>query len=217
MNSALNRASKAEERLEMTCTQERFLNDVAKHEMTVVLDNGLHRHIQFSRPNSSIYLFNLVTWPGYLAISGDCDAYIFRRLTDMFEFFRGDRINTGYWAEKCTASSKHGKLRTFSEDRFRESVRADLNGLISFMSLSQAKKVVTAAHEELLDTTPYDTREAVELAQDFQCPVNEDHPFTEFYEHDLEEYSFGFTWSCRAIQWGIRQYDDHKAALERAA
>lgn len=200
----------------MTCAEERFLHDVREHRMEIVHDDGLHRHLRFSRPGSSIYRFNMITWPGYLAIAGDCDDYIFTRVSDMFEFFRGDRINIGYWAEKCTAISKYGKLMTFSDDLFKAAVRSDLNAIISEMSLSDAKKVVSAAREDLLDSSPYDLREAVELAQDFVCPISGNHPFTEFYEHHLEEYSHGFTWVCRAIQWGIAKYDAETTSSEAA-
>lgn len=91
--------------------QNRFLFDVRDHVMTIELDQGVHRSILFKQPRSSAYHFRLITWPGHLAISGDCEDFIFARLRDMFEFFRyagpayerDDRINEGYWAEKLTA------------------------------------------------------------------------------------------------------------------
>lgn len=72
------------------CTEERFLKDVAKHEMTVIRDDGINRHLRFKNPNDSSYWFDLITWPGTLCIDGDCGTYVFKRTPDMFQFFRTD-------------------------------------------------------------------------------------------------------------------------------
>lgn len=108
---------------------ERFAADVAQHQMTVLRDDGLYRHLQFVRvapspktgkpERSSFYWFELVTWPGHLAVTGDCGTYVFARIEDMFEFFRGDRINPGYWAEKVQGGAD---LRKYSGDLFRQTV-----------------------------------------------------------------------------------------------
>lgn len=193
----------------------RFKYDVSRHKMTVRQDDGLYRHVSFSRPGSSVYRFNLVTWPGYLAISGDCDAFMFSRIPDMFDFFRfagpeydrTDGINTGYWEEKCTSKARHGGTETFSQDSYLEAIRQDMNGHISGMSLSDAKTVVQEAHEEYVMDPPNSVHEAISIAQNFCCPVTGHHPFTEFWDHNLTEPSYGFQWACRAIQWGIKQYD----------
>ncbi len=58
-------------------SQSRFLFDVREHQMTIELDQGVHRSILFKRPRSSSYHFRLVTWPGHLAISGDCESFTF--------------------------------------------------------------------------------------------------------------------------------------------
>jgi hypothetical protein len=107
-------------------SRERFERDTAKHEMTVLRDDGLYRHIRFMRPGDSFYLYDLVTWPGYLAIVGDCEDYVFCRLTDMFEFFAGSRqadgINPSYWSEKLRCGRGRDLARTYSEDMLRSHV-----------------------------------------------------------------------------------------------
>src|SRR5580692_6155935 len=90
-----------------------FQRDTANHEMTVLHDDGLYRHLRFmqvitdeltgKQSRSSFYWFDLVTWPGNLVINGDMETFAFARSDDMFGFFRGDRINPGYWAEKVRA------------------------------------------------------------------------------------------------------------------
>jgi hypothetical protein len=80
---------------------ERFQETISEHQLTVIHDDGLHRHMRCARPQSSDRYFNITTWPGFLCISGDMGCYVFQRVTDMFQFFRSDdlAINPGYWAE----------------------------------------------------------------------------------------------------------------------
>lgn len=97
---------------EKICSIERFSKDTATHEMTVLRDDGVYRHLRFKGPGSSAYCFDLVTWTGHLAITGDMGANMFCRLDDMFEFFRTDRlhgghtINPGYWSEKLQCAGE---------------------------------------------------------------------------------------------------------------
>jgi len=64
--------------------QDRFLNDIANHSMSIVRDDGVYRHLVFSNNGSSVFRFELITWPGYLAYTGDMGAFVFSRLNDMF-------------------------------------------------------------------------------------------------------------------------------------
>jgi hypothetical protein len=94
---------------------------VRPHEMTVLHDDGLYRHLRFMSPDRSSYWFELITWPGCLTVRGDFgDAFTFARITDMFEFFRGRQINPVYWSEKVDG----GRARTtvYSPDRFKQAV-----------------------------------------------------------------------------------------------
>ena len=70
------------------CTEQRFLDDVKNHQISIIKDDGLHRFIRFKRPDSTSYWFDLITWPEFLCISGDCGTYVFSRTEDMFKFFR---------------------------------------------------------------------------------------------------------------------------------
>lgn len=99
----------------------RFASDTAHHEMTILHDDGLYRHLRFKQPDRGAYWFDLVTWPGALAFTGDVGSgYVFRRLDDMCEFFRnpgGYSINPSYWAEKVVAG-KDG-LSKYSTTKFQ--------------------------------------------------------------------------------------------------
>ena len=85
-----------------------FLSDVVEHRMKVHMDNGVYRHLEFSKPGTNCYRFDITTWPGYLCVTGDMGTWTFSRLRDMFEFFGGafeHGINTGYWSEKFEAGA----------------------------------------------------------------------------------------------------------------
>jgi len=71
-------------------TAERFKRDTKDHEMTVLHEDGLYRHLRFRKPAGgySEYWFDLVTWPGVLVIRGDMETFAFSRTEDMLAFFR---------------------------------------------------------------------------------------------------------------------------------
>src|ERR1700760_3629526 len=84
--------------------REAFDREITRHEMKVVRDDGLYRHLRFKRPDTGMYYFDLITWPWHLCITGDAsDGLVFSRTEDMFTFFGSSpdyRINPKYWAEK---------------------------------------------------------------------------------------------------------------------
>jgi hypothetical protein len=104
---------------------ERFYRDTKDHELTILQDNGLYRHLRMMPPKSksSCYWYDVITWPGNLVFRGDGETYAFTRLQDMFEFFRSGiykngsvHINPSYWAEKLT--SNRDCVKTYDQDRF---------------------------------------------------------------------------------------------------
>jgi hypothetical protein len=113
---------------------ERFAKDVASHEMTVLHDDGLYRHIRF-RSGRSAYWFELVTWPGSLTVNGGMEAFTFSRCDDMFEFFRGKEINPSYWAEKVRGRTS---VKGYSEEKFRQIITGHIaEGAETYPSLAQ--------------------------------------------------------------------------------
>ena len=217
------------------CTEERFLMDVGSHVMEVLRDDGVYRHIRFKKPGTGCMHFDLVTWPGYLAYSGDMGCYVFSRLDDMFEFFRTDRryssgrlgINLGYWSEKLQAvdgNRDHASAKEFSEDKFKR--------VINEYRLEWVRK---AAREHLLSRderrelweavdkgVPVETGgdAAIAAACAFSWPPpwqtvsgahsNARWQFEDLWEHDFTNYTFHFVWCCYALAWGIKTYDEAK-------
>ncbi|WP_444668403.1 hypothetical protein [Cereibacter changlensis] len=196
-------------------TAERFLRDVRNHQMTIEHDSGVHRSVHFGRPGSSTYYFRLVTWPGYLSISGDGGCYTFSRLHDMFDFFRfagpeydkGDSINEGYWSEKLRAVDRSSGAEDFDDDAYVEAIRGDMAQYLKRFTLSEAKNVVREARWDDLFDAPATATEAIDMAMGWRCPVTNEKPFHDFYEHRLTKTSFRLVWCMRAIQWGIKRYD----------
>ncbi|WP_421565939.1 hypothetical protein [Ochrobactrum sp. EDr1-4] len=182
-----------------------FKRDTKGHSMTVRMDNGVHRDLKFSYNNSSTYHFNITTWPGYLCISGDMGDYVFQRLTDMFEFFRGDAINPDYWAEKIQANNRRGGYERFSFDRLKEAVKTDFD---QWEVPRRKKKAAWQAIEDKLFfyMDPNDERGCIQSVMDYECSLTKQ-CFVDFYEHNLKEYTHHFLWCCFAIQWAIKQYD----------
>ena len=205
--------------------EQRFLNDVATHEMIVIRDDGVNRHIRFKRPGTSCMHFDLITWPGYLCYTGDMGTYVFRRLEDMFEFFRTDRndynhnkngisINPGYWGEKLQAVDKGSGFMQYSQDKFHSIVNEIIEEHIVSDELSD-DEAEDLREEVLIEVLAHDETEhdAYEAARDFE---HNGFTFSDFWEHDLKDYSFRFIWCCYAIAWGIKKYDEAKAEKEAA-
>lgn len=203
-----------------TITESSFLKDVAEHQMTVLRDDGVHRHLRFANPRSSNMHFELVTWPNYLAYVGDMGSYVFSRLEDMLVFFRTPQnyrsseggvlaINPCYWAEKLQAYDRAAGTKEYSEDLFRRCV---LDCLADEESVSPELR--EAVEEEVLFYADDGEDAARRAAEDFK---HGDFEFHDFWEVDLREYTGRYLWCCYALTWGIAQYDAYIAAQEKAA
>lgn len=200
---------------------ERFKRETANHEMTVLHDEGLYRHVRFMAPKSGLYHFDLVTWPGYLSISGDLDGYVFRCADDMFQFFRSSawngKPNFTYWAEKVTAG--RDGLKTYSEDLLHECVADVLKDAEeNFPGVTDAwTNATTGFLPDYYTTTEQDARYALENFTYLPEGENgEPFRFNDTWEWNLRDYDWSYLWACHAIVWGITRYDAAKAAGREA-
>jgi len=104
-------------RPEPAVTEQAFLRDVKDHEITIIRNEGLHRHIRFKKPGSSTYAFDVLTFPGHAIITGDMGTFVFQRLPDMLQFFDDDKgINPSYWAEKLVSTDNPCGHHAFSPE-----------------------------------------------------------------------------------------------------
>lgn len=211
-------------------TGRRFKRDTAKHQMTIVLDQGLHRHLHFAGPGGSEYWFDLITVPGALIFQGDGESYVFRRLRDMFEFFRSNpdrnvmRINPHYWSEKLTDG--RARVKVYSPDVLKQHVKDVLADARQWGD--RPRGLVKAVREEILESGEIDYEDSARaLLRDFEFYVDEadrynldkkpDFVFSDTWEWDLRDYDWWFLWACHAIVSGIAQYDRAKRSASRDA
>jgi hypothetical protein len=214
-------------------TEASFLKDVAMHEMHVLLDNGVYRHIRFKRPGTGCMHFDLITYPGHLVYSGDMGCYVFSRLEDMFQFFRTDRehlhrgeklaINLGYWSEKLRAvdGGRHNPgAMEFSEDKFRRVINEYRIGWMRDnryrMGKDARRELWEAVDWCVLDKIDGDGRVAVNAAYEFSERIGgRSFQFDDLFEHNFEQFRYHFIWCCYALAWGVQKYDEAK--IERIA
>ena len=196
-------------------TKKQFEASTTEHQMTVLLDNTEngtpHRHLRFAKPGTNIWSFDLVTWPGHLAISGDLQDHTFRRLHDMVDFFRGERpINPFYWGEKLVAEGQrtaYGKV-DYDHDSFRERLMDWVDEWVECMDLrgEDVKGFFGAVYSEL-DVDHCSSDEAYRALCDFHwsCGSKEIRVYSPG-EWEFGGYDHHFLLACHAIQYGVNRY-----------
>jgi len=228
--------------------REQFVAETGEHQMTVLLDQmdptlgppekaRPYRHLRFARRlpdgrSTGIWSFDIVTWPGHLAISGDLASFTFSRLHDMFGFFRSPvgrsvRINPSYWGEKVVAGARNTDLgrSRFSVDAFIEQVEervgwASDDLLRSGGTEADVEAMKQAVHDELLADPPEYLEEARERLSEFRwsppAPVRPEDVreavdnyllvFEDAWEWDLGGYDHHFLLVCHAVQYAVDTY-----------
>jgi len=202
------------------------------HQMRVLRDDGLYRHLRFQSPDTGIAWFELVTWPGALTICGDMGSWTFRRTEDMFEFFggKGD-INPGYWQEKIAGDPDTAVA--YDVELMKKAIReetADWNP-VREAPRAHGRRVETVTSPLLGDD---DTSPRDKVLAEFKAAVDElieglvDHEdtdrqslddfdshgfeFVDTWEWKLRGHTHQYLWCCHAIRWGIREYRRHAEA-----
>lgn len=197
----------------------RFIRDTSSHQLEVIREDGLYRHLRFSRPNTRAYSFDIVTWPGYLTVTGDMGTWTFSRITDMFDFFGGATesfyINPGYWSEKFESGAGRGRTESpcyeFDEAAFEKTLDewhaewlADAGEDADVFELDEvAEKIAELKSEGFSDANQaYGAVDSADLPGfDMQYA---------FEGRSLQKYSFHYLWICYAIVWGIERYNNKK-------
>jgi hypothetical protein len=189
----------------------RFVQDTAEHKMTVLKDDGLYRHLRFQKPGTWFYGFDLITWPGYLAMVGDMGEYVFSRADDMIEFFSGrtGNPNIGYWSEKLLAP-RSADLRVYKPAHFRCEVYERLK------EMKASRELRAAVREEVLSRAEDGRDMAISAAMDFVTDGGW-RPFEEAYEWDVADFKFQYLWALHAIAWGADVYLASKAEKKELA
>jgi hypothetical protein len=201
-----------------TAARKAFEQEIAAHELKVIRDDGLYRHLRFRRPDTGMYGFDLLTWPGHLCITGDAsDALVFARTEDMFTFFRSPdyRINPKYWAEKLQIPGRSRAVETYAEDLYVTKVREWISEHAEEMEPDEAIEFRREAGGDLLGDEVVGYEETAREALDRF--IHKGLRVHETWEWNLKEWDYHYLWSCHAIVWGIAQYRAATAPKAEAA
>ena len=194
-----------------------FLRDVATHELTIIRNDGLYRHLRFKRPGTSCMYFDLITWPGHLCYTGDMGTYVFSRIGDMLEFFRRDcadqlPINPGYWSEKVLGvdGGRHpGCVFEYDHDKYLAVVNEYLDDWLEDLSEEHQEELKEVVQDEVLRfADSHDEHGNYARAYEFSAEVDgKNYQFTDFFERSMRRFTDRYLWCCRALVWGIAKYD----------
>ncbi|ATF92389.1 Uncharacterised protein [Cedecea neteri] len=207
----------------LTC----FLRDVALHTLQIHRDDGLYRHLRFKRPGTNAYYFDIVTWPGYLTITGDMGTWTFSRVSDMFNFFMdshfGHRasfvINPGYWSEKFEAGAGRSRRESpcyeFDSEAFDGALQQWLGAYLENCDDEEDRKQAEESIKELCGNDFSSESEAYHALNDAYFPMG-----VTTYEILEDSGSmltpgYHYLWICYAIVWGIERYRNTQL-VERA-
>lgn len=187
-----------------------FMRDVEKHKLTIIKNEGTHRHIRMAQPGTNNQSYEIITWPGSLCYTGDMGTFVFSRLDDMFNFFRRDHenpkrpwVNLSYWHEKLEAIDRIDGSKSFDIDTFHKAIKeyaCDFAGVEIVEELTQEQQEDL---EPLLRTD--DEYEAVAAVRDFDSKWLD---LTDFWENRCQEYTPRYVWACYAIVHAIDKFDE---------
>lgn len=183
----------------------RFNGDVDQHEMQILLDEGVYRHLRFKAPDAGMYWFDILTSPGMLTIRADMGTYVFARELDMFDWFGTAYVNAGYWAEKVKAADPNSGIERFDEDIFRRWIIQDFWERRTEYEPEKAKQIWADIRDSIFDD--YASRHSAEACHEIVGKFRSyDFQYHDDWEQNWNGYSAQFLWCCHAIIAGIRDY-----------
>ena len=143
-----------------------FKASTTDHELVVLHDDGLYRHLRMKEPGTSFWSWNVITWPGYLTIVGDIGSgFTFVRESDMLAWFDttryGDYYGDGspflqadYWAEKLVAACRDA-AKSYDPEMVLNHIREALvdRGVVPSVrhGLLESAKLHSESEEEIRD------------------------------------------------------------------
>lgn len=185
-----------------------------RHAHSACLKKGVYSHI---RVNCQIGTYDVVTWPGFLAMSGDMGNWIFKNDPAIDGSLSPDKM-----ALLCVAEDLSGIIE-FDEVGVREKIEAACKKICekfsedTYFSLQDRNNIICRIQREFasciypeIDKGEDILRRA--LAASFYLidlfEVNEiDYPDPETMY--MSRYTFSFLWACHAIAW-VAEYHDYK-------
>jgi hypothetical protein len=192
---------------EYTESAARFKRETAGHQMTVLHEAGLYRHLRFETPGRrGAYAFELITWPYNLVVkTGWAFHFDIDATPDMLDLFRrtafSGEINPGYWSEKVRAG--RDEIEGFDPSLFEQQVKQHV---VEAIRNGDAPRGIGAeVTRDIFEWGDISHEAGAHQAlEDFRF---QGWTFGETWEWDFRDYTPGFLWSCRAVRLGVDLYD----------
>lgn len=187
-----------------TIVKERIGNDLKDHVVTLLHSHGLYRHWRCQNKSGTFnQRFDIVTWPGFLAYTGDMGEYLFCRTADMVAFMRGSCMSYSYAAEKCVAHD--GRLQEWREELFLQALKdrqeeCEDDSYTVVRRGGKVKEKVSAKISEIIqDYENYSLQSDAEKAM-YESGLSDELP-------SCKDYTVHFLWALHAIHWFIGKLD----------
>lgn len=198
----------------MNMDKDRFLSTVKNHEMTIINDDGLNRHLRFKEPHTNNRYFDIVTWKGHLCITGDMGCAVYSRTEDMFDFFDTGEdlgINLRYWTQKEVATSIFGQNYNFDPTILPELLNEWKDNWIEDNDPSDEEirdveyEIERCEFGSMCEVSDflYDPPEELEHIID-----------QDWWEYEFETVSVHHIWRLFAITYAVREYKKYKGELK---
>jgi len=166
------------------------------HTVTVQHNEGMYRQWRCQKPGTRNCYFDVTTWPGYLAITGDIGDFVFARCDDMIPWVGGAVRDPGYAAEKCVAGAIYDDRMELVDEWLSEDVGYGNDGIENMPS---EKQIALAYLRE--------ARTYMESVQQFQC---------ELYNSCLNDgempafqaFRYHFLWCLEALAWWLGKLEE---------
>ena len=164
------------------------------------------RLYQNENRDDKTYFVRLVFVDNKLFYSGDMGTYVFgRNICYILKFFKGNSINTDYWAEKCEASSYPIYPNEVNEEKLKELVKEYVCNWYNVDDYDELDDdVINTIEEEFQFGIETNDIRAYDKVYDF---LKEEFPSSDLngeVYHIIEDsklISKNYVYACELIQW----------------
>ncbi len=195
--------------------KERFLEEIKDHQIEIIKDDGLYKHLRLKRPGTYCMCFDIITYPGGLLYRGDVGTFVFERTEDMMEFFRHPKgelsINTGYWSEKVKAESIFGGgIKKFDSEIWKKRLKSYWKMYFEDdSSSSKAQKIWMEIQSQILTNEDSEWEWTSNLMSFDVSDIDQNFGGWDMLESlgSGKKYTWHYIWCCYALSWAVIQYD----------
>lgn len=194
-----------------TLSKQDFDKSVSEHEMTVLHNAGIYRHLRFKKPNSNNQYFDITTFPNHLVISGDMGDFTWRtwcKDADIFNGFSPNRLLAGKNKE-FSSEALRGEINDVVEsccediaDHFEDYEGDD------YENVNEFEQAFREEVSDYFDSCELDEYRCVSAIEDFSsCIIPDCNLFEDFWsDFNADVPTYHYQWSVMAVYYAIEQY-----------